>query len=79
MDSGIWLQYVGCFIPGIDGTVEIIMAKIRNKSYSLKGETPVATQFFMCESENRLCIIAHFSIPFVKQTLYYNTFNILFV
>lgn len=43
MDSGIWLQYVGCFIPGIDGIVEIIMPNIRNKSYSLKGETPVAT------------------------------------
>lgn len=48
MDSGIGLQYVGCFIPGIDGTVEIIMAKIRNKSYSLKGETSVATlDFFL--------------------------------
>lgn len=41
-----------CFIPGIDGTVEIIMPNIRNKSYSLKGETPVATLelFFPIES-----------------------------
>lgn len=43
MDSGIWLHYVGCFIPGIDGTVESIMPNIRYKHCSLKGETPVAT------------------------------------
>lgn len=64
MDSGIGLQYVGCFIPGIDGTVDIIMAKIRNKSYSLKGETPVATlDFFLLKqflelhvNHNFLCV-----------------------
>lgn len=43
MDSWIWLQYVGHFISGIYGIASIIMPNKRNKSYSLKGETAVAT------------------------------------
>lgn len=43
MDSWIWLQYVEHCISGINGIAGIIMTNKRNNSYSLKGETTVAT------------------------------------